>query len=540
MITFATPMQHRSSRIPYRQTNSFAELVLDYLDRDEKLNDFYEHPISLNGIMATAEERKKKPIDRHLLYNRLCQQYQQAKPSPSVLQNLELLKQENCFTITTAHQNNLFTGPLYFIYKILHAIKLSSHLNQQLPDYHFVPVFYMGSEDADLAELNHIHVGGERLEWNTTQQGAVGRMVIDASLLQLLDRLEGQLSVLPYGKELMDKLRVCFQPGLTIAVATFSLVNELFGRFGLLVINPDDSELKRQFKSVLQDDLLLQLPVSLVNQTTTSLSSAGYGIQANARSINTFYLEDGLRQRIEKKDDQWIVPGTSIRFKEDELAALLESNPEKFSPNVILRGLYQSMILPDVAFIGGSGEISYWLEFKQLFLNYQVPMPVVVLRNSFLLINTTVSQEIRSLGLSNEDLFETLDQLHLRLIHQKEKEEISVQQEIKALHELYKSLGNKATNLDKTLGGHVGALERRSILGLEGLEKKLYRALKRKHGESLQKAVKIKSALFPGGGLQERYENILPYLAKYGESFLDLLLEHSLSLEQEFTVVELP
>lgn len=532
-------MQYRSSRLPYRQTKSFADVVLDYLDRDEKLSDFYEHPFSLKGIMAAVEQRKKHPVDRMLLYDRLLNQYKSAASSVNVLQNLERLKEENCFTVTTAHQNNLFTGPLYFIYKILHAIKLASHLNQQLPDHHFVPVYYMGSEDADLAELNHIHLSGERLEWTTAQQGAVGRMVIDASLLKLLDRLEGELSVLPHGKELVDKLRVCFQPGLTIAMATFSLVNELFGRFGLLVINPDDSDLKRQFKSVVQDDLLLQLPASLVYQTNSSLEGVGYAVQANARPINTFYLEEGLRQRIEKKDDQWVVHGTSLSFKKDDLVALVESNPEKFSPNVILRGLYQSMILPDVAFIGGGGEISYWLEFRKLFLHYQVPMPVLVLRNSFLLVNSILKQEIRSLALTNEDLFENLDQLHSRLIHQEEKVKISLQQEIKELHLLYESLVYKAANFDKTLVGHVGALERRSILGLEGLEKKLYRALKRKHGESLQKAVKIKSNLFPGGGLQERYENVLPYLAKYGESFLDLLLEHSLSLEQEFTVMEL-
>lgn len=532
-------MQHRSSSIPYRQTKSFANLVLDYLDRDKSLTDFYSHSISLKGILAAIEERKKTPVDRHLLYNRLCLQYQHTKTSSSVLQNLEKLKQENCFTITTAHQNNLFTGPLYFIYKILHAIKLASHLNQQLPDYHFVPVFYIGSEDADLAELNHIHVEGERLEWNTTQQGAVGRMVIDESLVKLLDRLEGQLSVLPNGKELLIKLRTSFQLGRTLAEATFLFVNELMGRFGLLVINPDDVELKRPFISVMKDDLLLQRPASLIAPTASALSAAGYSIQASARPINTFYLDDGVRQRIEKEDNYWVVQGTSLRFTEGELVALLESNPEKFSPNVILRGLFQSMILPDVAFIGGGGEIAYWLEFKQLFINYQVPLPVLVLRNSFLLLNSTVKQEIRSLVLSTEDLFESLNQLHLRLINKEEKDRISLQQEMKELQALYASLGKKAANLDKTLMGHVGALERRSMEGLEGLEKKLYRALKRKHGESLQKAVKIKSTLFPGGGLQERYENVLPYLATYGESFLDLLLEHTLTLEQEFTVVEL-
>jgi bacillithiol biosynthesis cysteine-adding enzyme BshC len=539
MTTFAIPMPNRIRHIPYRQTNCFSDLVLDYLDRDLKLQDFYSYPISLKGVMAAVEERKKSPIDRHLLHKHLEKQYQHQTKSIAVTENLDRLKEENCFTITTAHQNNLFTGPLYFIYKILHVIKLTSHLNQQLPTCQFVPVFYMGSEDADLAELNHAHVEGVRLTWDTSQQGAVGRMVIDEKLILLLDRLQGQLTVLPHGEELMSQLRACYKLGITIAEATFSFVNELFGRWGLIVINPDDSALKRRFSKVVRDDLWEQLPASMLQQTVAKLESNGYHAQANARPINTFYLEDGLRQRIEKKGDSWQVQGTDKVFNETELTSLLESSPEKFSPNVILRGLYQSMILPDVAFIGGGGEIAYWLEFKQLFAHYHVPMPVLVLRNSFLVVKPALQKEIRSLGLSYEDLFEELDQLHLRLISTKEKESISLQQEIASLQALYASLSQKAAQLDITLQGHVGALAKKSQTGLEGLEKKMSRALKRKHTESLQKAVSIKSALFPGGGLQERYENVLPLLAQYGDTFLELLLAHSLQLEQEFTVVEL-
>ena len=539
MITFTPPMHHRSHHIPYRQTNSFSDLVLDYLDHEKKLSGFYEHPISLKGVLSAIEQRRKYSIDRTLLHECLSIQYKNAKCSPKVLQNLERLKDENCFTITTAHQNNLFTGPLYFVYKILHAIKLSSHLNQQLPDNYFVPVFYLGTEDADLAELNHIHIDGERLEWSTSQQGAVGRMVIDASLISLLHRLDGQLSVLPHGKELLQKLHTCFQEGMTLAEATFSFVNELFGRFGLLIINPDDPSLKRQFTSVFKDDLLQQKPASVVDETISALKTAGYHIQAAARPINTFYLDNGLRQRIEKKGESWEILGTPIRYSQDELCSLLNSNPERFSPNVILRGLYQSMLLPDVVFIGGGGEIAYWLEYKSLFDKYKVPMPVLVLRNSFLLLKTAIQEEIRSLGLAPEDLFTDLDQLHLRLINEEEKTQISLQKELDEIYSIYFALIQKAGKLDVTLQGHVGALESKTIAGLEKLEKKLTRALRRKHAESLQKALKIKSSLFPGGGLQERYENVLPYLALYGESFLDLLLEHSLALEQEFTVAAL-
>lgn len=539
MTTFAIPMPNRVHHIPYRQTNCFSTLVLDYLDRDPKLQGFYSYPVSLKGVMAAVEERKKNPVNRQLLHERLTAQYLHLTKSEALQENLTRLKKENCFTITTAHQNNLFTGPLYFIYKIIHAIKLASHLNQQLPNYQFVPVFYMGSEDADLAELNHVHVEGDRLTWDTAQQGAVGRMRIDEKMISLLDRLQGQLTVLPHGEELMNQLRACFKQGSTLAEATFSFVNDLFGRFGLIVINPDDAALKQQFSKVFRDDLQLQLPASILQETLAKLESSGYHAQASARPINTFYLEEGLRQRLEKKGDTWLVHGTDKSFSEIELTALLESNPEKFSPNVILRGLYQSMILPDVAFIGGGGEISYWLEFKELFEKYQVPMPVLVLRNSFLLLKPSLQQEIRLLGLSHEDIFEELDQLHLRLISPAEKESISLQKEMASLQALYTSIGEKAGQLDVTLKVHVGALAKKSQTGLEGLEKKMSRALKRKHSETLQKAVRIKAALFPGGVLQERYDNVLPYLAHYGNTFLDLLLEHSLLLEQEFTLVEL-
>ena len=178
-------MKFTSARLPYRQTNCFTKIILDYLDHAEGLKPFYDHAPSLQGIQKAITGRQKFSTNRKILVEELKKQYSDVQQSDAVKKSIEALLSENTFTITTAHQPNIFTGPLYFIYKILHAIKLSEHCKVSLPQYNFVPVFYMGSEDADLDELGHFYLNGEKIAWNTRQTGAVGRMKVDKELLQI-------------------------------------------------------------------------------------------------------------------------------------------------------------------------------------------------------------------------------------------------------------------------------------------------------------------------------------------------------------------
>ena len=194
---FLQPCMHFiSTRLPYRQTHAFSKTVLDYIDQAAALRPFYAYPPSVTGIQQAIEERKKFPVNRDILVTELKKQYAGVEAGDKVRSAIESLLSPDTFTVTTAHQNNLFTGPLFFIYKIIHTIRLAEQLQQSLPKYRFVPVFYIGSEDADLEELNHTWVNGEKLVWDTRQTGAVGRMVIDKALVNLLGRLEGQLTVL--------------------------------------------------------------------------------------------------------------------------------------------------------------------------------------------------------------------------------------------------------------------------------------------------------------------------------------------------------
>ena len=178
---------------------------------NEKLSSFYQHSVSMDGIRSSIESRKKYNTNRELLVNELTKQYAAVTTTDAVKDNIHKLLSPNTFTICTAHQPNIFTGPLYFIYKILHAAKLSAELKKEMPQYDFIPVYYMGSEDADLDELNNITIQGNKLVWQTKQTGAVGRMNVDDELLKLITAINGQISVLPNGKELVQLFVDCYR-----------------------------------------------------------------------------------------------------------------------------------------------------------------------------------------------------------------------------------------------------------------------------------------------------------------------------------------
>jgi len=538
-------MDFKATRIPYRQANAFSKITLDYIDQVPALKNFYSHLPNLTGIQKAIESRKNFPTNRELLVKVLKTQYRGKNITGKLEDNINALLSPDTFTVTTAHQNNIFTGPIYFIYKIIHAIKLADHLKEMLPGYQFVPVFYIGTEDADIDELNHIQLGGEKLEWKTKQAGAVGRMKIDKDLLKLIDKMEGQLMVLPHGNEITGLLRRFYQEGSTIQEATFDFVNELFAGFGLVILLPDNADLKKQMQPVFEDDLLNETASHIVARTTESLHEVGYKIQANPREINLFYMENGIRERIEKipanktgEDKGWRLADGSRRFSKNELLSELELHPERFSPNVILRGLYQETILPNIAFIGGGGETAYWLQLKTLFEHYKIPFPVLVLRNSFLIVEEKWNKLINHLGFQVEDFFLSEQELINHWVKRESKIDTKLNGSLTELEKIYDVFRKQASAVDLSLEKHVDSLKLRTVSRLQELEKKMMRAEKRKYTDQQRQIHKIKSNLFPGDGLQERYENLSFYYALWGIDFIQKLYEHSLSLDMEFTVAQ--
>jgi len=531
-------MDCTSTRLPYRQTGVFSKLALDYIDQEAALKPFYTYPPSIEGVHKAIEKRKSFHTDRDLLVGELKKQYANIRIHKKTGENIDLLISENTYTITTAHQNNIFTGPLYFIYKIIHVIKLADHFNEVLPGCHFVPVFFIGSEDADLNELNHLWLGGEKLVWETKQTGAVGRMKVDKELLKLVDSMHGQLSVLPYGGEMISKIRKFYKEGITIQDATFAMVNDLFSEYGLVILLPDNAVYKKQLSLVFRDDLLQQTASGIVEETANNLQNAGYKVQANPREINLFYLKENLRERIEYSNANYRIKNSPILFNEKEILEELETHPERFSPNVILRGIFQETILPNILFVGGAGETAYWLQLKNLFEHYQVPFPVLVLRNSFLLIEKRWDERIKKSGFKSEDFFLDVQELMNRVVAKESNNETRLNGSLTELEQMYESFKRRAVKVDSSLEKHVESLKLKSILRLKELEKKMLRAEKRKFSDRQRQLQAIKDHLFPHNGLQERIDNFSYYYSIWGNSFIKQLYNHSLALEQEFVILE--
>ncbi len=528
-------MHFTAQRLSYKETGYFSRLITDYLDEAPALKPFYSWPVSEKGFASALDARQNFPTDRKTLVEVLKQQYAALPASEAVSRNIEMLQSDSTFTITTAHQPAIFTGHLYFVYKILHCVRLAEAMTERFPDKKFVPVFYMGSEDADLDELGHIYLGREKVTWDTKQKGAVGRMTV-AGLEKIIQRIQTEYGSMNFGAELVALLKECYEASPDIQTATLKIIHALFGRFGVVVLIADDARLKAGMKAVFSDDLFRQLPYQLTRGTIQQWETL-YDAQATPRETNLFYLLGDIRERIDIKGDGFVVNGTSIRFTKESIAVELEKHPERFSPNVILRGLYQATILPDIAFVGGGGETAYWLELKSLFDHYQVPFPVLVLRNSFLLIQEQWAGKMRKAGLTATTIFKKENALFEEEVREKSVKQLDLARELAALQSLYSQMKLVATGVDNTLGDHVESLRSKSVKGIEELEKKIVRAEKRNFEETRRKINELREALFPFDGLQERIENFIPWYAEFGPSFLDALLAESPALDAAFTVL---
>ena len=539
-------MKFNATQISYRSTGLFSALINDYIETKGTAQSFVNYAASKEGYKKAIEQRASFPTNRKVLVEVLQNQYTQLAKDVNALNNKEafklvndnvsLLLKENTFTVTTAHQPNIFTGPLYFFYKILHTIQLAAELKKQFPQHNFVPVYYMGSEDADLQEVGSYNLAGEAYQWNTQQKGAIGRMKVDDELIKLLQNLEGYWSVKPLGKEAIDILKQAYQKGKTIAEATLYLVHAFFGKYGLVVIQPYDAKLKSLFIEVMEKELRTGFSQKAIQPTKEKLAST-YHVQSDGRDLNLFYLKENTRARIEKQGASYIIVDTEMRFTEEEIVKELHAHPDRFSPNVILRGVYQETILPGIAFIGGGGELAYWMELKNVFNEVKVHYPILQLRNSFMFMNEKQTAHWNSLGFSLEDIFKPLLELELGYVKNQTKENLALTNHIASLNDLYASIQQDVIKIDTSLGDHAKNLSIQAQKKLALLEKKMIRAEKRKQQTSIDRVQAIKGSLFPKNSVQEREENFSEWIGAYGWDWVEAILENSTTLNPSFTII---
>lgn len=519
--------------LPYAATGAFSSFLTDYINQEPRLQPFYHRFPTLAAFAEQIEEKQAQyPAEtRARLTAALRRQYQElGEVHPAVQQNLALLDRETTFTVTTGHQLNVLTGPLYFVYKIVTVIKLCRQLKAEYPQHDFVPMYWLASEDHDFAEINHLHLFGRKLEWQAEGTGGpVGRLKLDGLPEQVLSQLPAEVPAL---------FRAAYEQSQTLAEATRRLVHALFGEYGLVSIEPDDAALKPVLVPVLAEELRTQPAYAAVQSADAALEAAGYKPQVYVRPLNLFYItESGQRERLELEDGHVLVRNTDLRWTTDEAVRQAEQHPEQFSPNVVLRPLYQELLLPDLCYVGGGAEVNYWLQLKGVFDHYRVPMPLVLPRNSALYVGRTHLGKLRKLGLTTDDLFRPLPELKKQVAAAVGQEEVSLAEQQQQLVAAFAAVSALAQRLDPTLVKTVAA-EQQKVTGIvAGLEKRLSKAAETKHETAYSQLSGLKEKLFPAGSLQERHDNVLSILTN-NPGFLQQLLDAFDPLALQFTVIE--
>ncbi len=522
--------------IPFPQVTQLAKSDVAYATLDPALEPFYRHAPRLENFARAIADRGGFPTDRETLARVLEAQYSNLPGNTRALEQIDALRRSDIFTVATAHQPSLLLGPLYFIYKAITTINLAEKV-QKTTGKRIVPVFVLGSEDHDLEELNHIRLFNKTLRWEPGLSGPVGPMPT-ATLAAVLDELRPILGDHDNARLLWAAIEASYTSAETFAAATQALLNTFFGRYGLVVFNMNDPALKRQFIPVMKAELEEQPAFRLVNQTIGQLGDLGFKAQAAPREINLFYLSPGSRERIVLEDGLFKVLNTTIQFSREEILRELDAHPERFSPNVVLRPLYQEIILPNLAYVGGGGELAYWLERRSLFEHFGVPYPILIRRNSVLWFDKDSIKRSLKFGFSAVRFFEDADALVRVYVETQADAEVSLAGEVADLQQIFERIALKAQAIDPTLEKAVHADAVKATGQLQQWESRLVRAEKQKHEVTINQLRALKEKLFPNNSLQERTDNFIPYYLKYGERFFEELKSNLDPFDAGFVLLE--
>jgi bacillithiol biosynthesis cysteine-adding enzyme BshC len=495
-------------------TGQFSPLFLDYVRQKPHLQPFYHKFPSVENFEILIENKTFEASKREVLTQVFQNQYRSLPLGEKVEENISALEKPTTFTVTTGHQINLMTGPLFFMYKIISTINLSKILKKKFPQYDFVPVYWMASEDHDFAEINHFHFDGKLYKWDSKQSGAVGEFKID-------EVLKGSLKDWHF---LPDVFRKAYEESANLSMATRKVVDHLFGDKGLLILDANEKDLKRLFIGVMEGDIISNKANDLIQSQNGKLEGLGYKPQLFPREVNFFYLKEGLRERIVKKDKRFEVLGHDISWTEEGIKREIRDFPERFSPNVVTRPLYQECILPNLAYLGGPAEVAYWFQLKPVFDHYNVPFPIIMARNCVLFVPKILKRKMDKIGMNAEDLFKSYDELRKYWVIKNAKEDVMLNGEAKRIHEIFNTLTEKSKKIDPTLEAAAVAAEKRTQKILNHLGQKLRKAEEKKQSDLTRQLREIKEGLFPGGVAQERKINLLNFYLDY-PGFLDKLFD---------------
>lgn len=532
----------KKESIPYQDLSYFKGIISSYLNQDDVVKPLYHNFPTLDNFKNQLTEKQESwgaaAAKRNILKNALLKQYDTLSDKQESVYHIESLALPNTFTITTGHQLNLFTGPLYFLYKIISTINLCKQLRVAYPTYNFVPVYWMATEDHDFEEIQYFNYDGRKIVYEKEAAGAVGHLDTDG-LEKVFNLLTALWPDSAHGKALKELFKNAYLENETLTTATRFLAHELFKSDGLVIVDGDDAALKTLAIPYFKEELCSQTSFNAVSKTVENWP-AEFNIQVNPREVNLFYLTAQSRNRIISTENGFKIDELGIQFTKKELLLELENHPERFSPNVIMRPLYQEVILPNLCYIGGGGELAYWLQLKHYFKTVNVTFPMLLLRNSALLVTHKQNLKLEKLACTLEDLFLREHELATQVTKKVSSIKIDLTTQRTQLQKQFKELYDLAAQTDRSFKGAVAAQEKKQLNGLDYLEKRLLKAQKKKVSDHINRAVALQLQLFPGGSLQERKENFAAFYLDHGMELLEIIKANLDPLDFRFTVIKLP
>ena len=501
----------KKETVSFKETRNFSKKFLNFIE-NESLSYYPKE----ENILETLKGLNFSKDSREVLFKELDQQYENFETSSLVKKNIKSLLSDNTFTVTTGHQLNIFTGPMYVIYKIVSAIKLSNILSKKYPKYNFVPIYWMASEDHDFEEIKSFHSNGKTYTWDIKSKGPVGNL-----------NTETLKNIFNENISIPDFFKNAYSSSSSLSEAVRKYMNYLFGEYGLITIDPNSNNLKKNISDIIVDDI--------VNNTIEKIEKSSDKVSdVYVRKINFFYQESDLRERIDKTD-KYNVLSTSLSFTEQEIKDKIKSSPELFSPNVITRCLFQQRILPNVCYLGGPAEIVYWESFKKFFDNYNIPYPVLVPRDFALLLTAKVQKLIKKLNLSSIDLFEDKNKIENKVLAVEADASKNFKREIDDINKILNNVSEKFEKVDPTMKPHVLATAKKMENRLLQIERRYINKQKKNNHKLINQISELYMFLHPDNSIQERKENLISF---YDLNFIENLMENLDPLDLQFKILK--
>jgi bacillithiol biosynthesis cysteine-adding enzyme BshC len=517
--------------IDYRDLPCQTNLFLDYVYDFEKVAQFYTCNFrSDDDLLNYIQTYNPDKINRVELYEALMNQNNHDTES---VRNIKLLTEPNTFVIVTGQQLGFMGGPLYTIYKIFTAIKLADLMSDKFPDYNFVPLFWMESEDHDFNEINKVKIFDKTNSFCTheycpigynseTNLGATGKIILDSEINAFNNNILNTMQITEYAPLIQNLLSI-YSEGKSNEKCFVDFVSEFVRGTGLIFLNPNSIEIKRLLKPIFEKELLEFPKTSEFIINISAKLEEIYHAQVKARPINLFYHHQKGRFLIEPNGTDYALKGTRQKFSKPEIIETLNTTPEVFSPNVILRPICQDSILPTFMYVAGPSEIAYFAQINSVYNYFGMRMPIIYPRASATLLESRIQNLLTKFNLGLTELSVNYTGVQKRITDS--MSDIKIEEEfekaILEINNVFTNLENITKHIDVTLINNLKTTKEKTEHLFKVYEEKLYNSQKRNHTVALEQLEKVKNNIFPKGNLQERELNLIYYLNKYSSSITD-------------------